>query len=95
MWFEPNQLGCLGGSVGRATALKAGGRGFESHPSSLFPMKIEKRALRFVPLPLTIVVLKVHVFIERNMLRLKNIISRSVVLTKINHFTLCVLDIIV
>ena len=34
--IEPNQLGCLGGSVGRATALKAGGRGFESHLSSLF-----------------------------------------------------------
>ena len=25
--FEPNQLGCLGGSVGRVTALKAGGHG--------------------------------------------------------------------
>ena len=37
-------------SVGRATALKAGGCGFESHLSSLFfSMKIEKRALRFVP----------------------------------------------
>ena len=35
----------LGGSVGRATALKAGGRGFKSHLSSLFSMKIEKRAL--------------------------------------------------
>ena len=40
----------LGGSVGRATALKAGGRGFKSHLSSLFSMKIEKRALRFVAL---------------------------------------------
>ena len=29
--------------VGRATALKAGGRGFESCPSSLFSMRIEKR----------------------------------------------------
>ena len=29
-------------------ALKAGGRGFESQLSSLFSMKIEKRALRFV-----------------------------------------------
>ena len=28
-----------------------GGRGFESHLSSLFSMKIEKRALRFVSLP--------------------------------------------
>ena len=33
MWFEPNHLGCLGGSVGRATALKAVGHGFESHLS--------------------------------------------------------------
>ena len=30
------QLRCLGGSVGRATALKAGGHGFESHLSSIF-----------------------------------------------------------
>ena len=29
-------LVCLGDSVGRATALKAGGCGFESHLSSLF-----------------------------------------------------------
>ena len=36
--------------VGRATALKAGGRGFESHLSSLFSMKMEKGALRFVAL---------------------------------------------
>ena len=43
-------LGCLGGSVGRSTALKAGGCGFESRLSSLFSMKIEKRALRFVAL---------------------------------------------
>ena len=50
MLFEPTQLGCLAGSVGRATALKAGGHGFESHLSSLFSMKIEKRALRFVAL---------------------------------------------
>ena len=34
----------------QATALKAGGRGFESHLRSLFSMKIEKRALRFVVL---------------------------------------------
>ena len=40
--LEEHQLGCLGGSVGRATALKAGGCGFESHLSSLFSMKIEK-----------------------------------------------------
>ena len=33
------------------SALKAGGCGFESHLSSLFSMKIEKRALRFVALP--------------------------------------------
>ena len=39
---------CLGGSVDRATALKAGGRGLESHLSSLFfyeNRKIEKRVL--------------------------------------------------
>ena len=36
--------------VDRATALKAGGCGFESHLSNLFSMKIEKRALRFVAL---------------------------------------------
>ena len=41
---------CLGDSVVRATALKVGGRGFKSHLSSLFLMKIEKRALRFVAL---------------------------------------------
>ena len=34
--FEPDLLGCLGGSVGRAAALKAGSCGFESHLSSLF-----------------------------------------------------------
>ena len=34
--------------VEQLVALKAGGRGFESHLSSLFPMKIEKRALVFV-----------------------------------------------
>ena len=38
----PNQLGCLGGSVGRATALKAGGRGFKSHLSSLFSYENRK-----------------------------------------------------
>ena len=32
----------LGGSVGRATALKAGGCGFESHPSSLFSYENRK-----------------------------------------------------
>ena len=37
-------------SVGRATALKAGGHGFESHLNSLFSMKIGKRALGFVAL---------------------------------------------
>ena len=41
----------LGGSVGRATALKAGGCGFRTHLNSLFSMKIQKRALRFVSLP--------------------------------------------
>ena len=40
----------LGDSVGGATALKTGGRGFESHLRALFSMKIEKRALRFVAL---------------------------------------------
>ena len=50
--ISPVTLYCLGGSVGRATALKAGGCGFESHLSSFFSMKIEKRALRFVSLPL-------------------------------------------
>ena len=38
----------LGRSVGRVTALKAGGRGFKSHLSSLFSMKIENRALEFI-----------------------------------------------
>ena len=51
MCCGPNQLGCFGGSVGRATALKAVGRGFESRLSSHFSMKIEKRALKFVSLP--------------------------------------------
>ena len=37
-------------SVDRATALKAGGRGFKCHLSSLFSMKIEKRVLRFIAL---------------------------------------------
>ena len=32
----PCQLGCLGGSVGKVTLLKAGGCGFESHMSSHF-----------------------------------------------------------
>ena len=39
----------IGGSVGGTDALKAG-HGFESHLSSLFSMKIEKTALRFVTL---------------------------------------------
>ena len=43
-------LGSLGGSVGRAAAFKAGGRGFESHQSSLLSMEIEK-ALSSVSLP--------------------------------------------
>ena len=49
--IKPNQLSYLGGSVGRATSLKAGGCRFESRLSSLFSLKIEKRALRFVAFP--------------------------------------------
>ena len=52
MWFEPNQLGCLGGSVSRATALKAGGRvgSVKSYLNSLFSIKIEKRVLKVIAL---------------------------------------------
>ena len=53
MLFEPNQLGCLGGSVGRATALKAVGCGFESNLSSLFFYENRKESsqVHFFALP--------------------------------------------
>ena len=52
--LEPNQMECFCVSVGRVTALKAGGHGFESHLSSLFSVKIEKKGsgVRFFALPL-------------------------------------------
>ena len=58
-----NQLGCLGGSVGRATALKAGGRRFESHLSSLFFYENRKEGSQvcFFALPLKS---KVHMKIQ-------------------------------
>ena len=49
--LEPNQMECFCVSVDRVTALKAGGHGFESHLSSLFSVKIEKKDLEFVSLP--------------------------------------------
>ena len=47
-------ISCLGGSVGRVTALKAGGRGFESHLRSLFFYENRKEGsqVHFFALPL-------------------------------------------
>ena len=48
LWVLPLELhiishdGVGSGSVGRATALKAGGRGFDSHLSSLFSYENRK-----------------------------------------------------
>ena len=46
--LSPTSRGCLGGSIGRATALKAGRRGFKSHLSSLCYLKIEKSPRGFL-----------------------------------------------